>query len=237
VCLIDAIKSGTTTLIDHHASPNAIGGSLDAIAAAVDQAVSARGTCAYEVTDRGGDEKMRAGIAEKRALYRARPAGSGRQAGGWEPILGCMPGLTLSEHTLQACREAIPDGSGFHVHVAEDASDEYDSLARSGMRVADRLARYGILKTQNDRGACRQLGCQGDRSAGAEWGLGHAPAALQHEQRGGVAPVESMLRQGIKVCVGNDGFTHDMWQEWKTAYFPAQGLAPRPQAHGRNGCD
>src|SRR5690349_16579495 len=26
VCLVDAIKHGTTTLIDHHASPNALGG-------------------------------------------------------------------------------------------------------------------------------------------------------------------------------------------------------------------
>jgi len=32
VCLVDAIKHGTTTLIDHHASPNAIEGSLDVIA-------------------------------------------------------------------------------------------------------------------------------------------------------------------------------------------------------------
>ena len=32
VCLVDAIKHGTTTLIDHHASPNAIEGSLDLIA-------------------------------------------------------------------------------------------------------------------------------------------------------------------------------------------------------------
>ena len=31
-CLVDAIKHGTTTLIDHHASPNAIDGSLDLIA-------------------------------------------------------------------------------------------------------------------------------------------------------------------------------------------------------------
>ena len=35
VCLVDAIKHGTTTLIDHHASPNAIDGSLDVIAEAV----------------------------------------------------------------------------------------------------------------------------------------------------------------------------------------------------------
>ena len=37
VCLVDAIKHGTTTLIDHHASPNAIDGSLDVIADAVDE--------------------------------------------------------------------------------------------------------------------------------------------------------------------------------------------------------
>ena len=35
VCLVDAIKHGTTTLIDHHASPSALEGSLDQIAEAV----------------------------------------------------------------------------------------------------------------------------------------------------------------------------------------------------------
>src|SRR5581483_11069482 len=38
VCLVDAIRHGTTTLIDHHASPNAIDGSLDVIAEAVAEA-------------------------------------------------------------------------------------------------------------------------------------------------------------------------------------------------------
>jgi cytosine/adenosine deaminase-related metal-dependent hydrolase len=35
VCLVDAIKQGTTTLIDHNASPNQITGSLDVISKAV----------------------------------------------------------------------------------------------------------------------------------------------------------------------------------------------------------
>jgi cytosine/adenosine deaminase-related metal-dependent hydrolase len=35
----------------------------------------------------------------------------------------------------------------------------------------------------------------------------------------GVAQIESMMRAGIKVCLGNDGFTQDMWTEWKTAYL------------------
>lgn len=66
LCLVDAVKHGTTTLFDHHASPNAIDGSLDVIAEAVEQA-GLRACLCYEVTDRDGPEKMKAGIAESDA--------------------------------------------------------------------------------------------------------------------------------------------------------------------------
>jgi cytosine/adenosine deaminase-related metal-dependent hydrolase len=48
---------------------------------------------------------------------------------------------------------------------------------------------------------------------------------LSHQPRSnmnngvGVAPIESMMRAGIKVCLGNDGFSNAMWEEWKTAYL------------------
>jgi len=48
VCLLDAIKHGTTTLIDHHASPNAIAGSLDIIAEAVNSA-GLRASLCYDI--------------------------------------------------------------------------------------------------------------------------------------------------------------------------------------------
>ncbi len=35
----------------------------------------------------------------------------------------------------------------------------------------------------------------------------------------GVAPVEFFLRAGVRVCLGNDGFTNAMWEEWKSAYM------------------
>jgi cytosine/adenosine deaminase-related metal-dependent hydrolase len=35
----------------------------------------------------------------------------------------------------------------------------------------------------------------------------------------GVAQVESLMRLGIPVCLGTDGFSHTMWEEWKTAYL------------------
>jgi cytosine/adenosine deaminase-related metal-dependent hydrolase len=58
VCLIDAIKHGTTTLIDHHASPNFIEGSLDVIADAVVES-GVRAVLCYEVTDRDGVAKRK----------------------------------------------------------------------------------------------------------------------------------------------------------------------------------
>ncbi len=33
------------------------------------------------------------------------------------------------------------------------------------------------------------------------------------------ADVESLLRAGVRVCLGTDGFSHTMWEEWKTAYL------------------
>jgi cytosine/adenosine deaminase-related metal-dependent hydrolase len=50
---IDAIKHGTTTLFDHHSSPNCIDGILDIIAEAIDMA-GIRSVLCFEVTDRDG---------------------------------------------------------------------------------------------------------------------------------------------------------------------------------------
>ena len=60
-------------------------------------------------------------------------------------MFGLHASLTLSEKTLEVCRNACPDGMGFHVHVAEHAIDEYDSLEKSGLRAIDRLNKHGML--------------------------------------------------------------------------------------------
>ena len=35
----------------------------------------------------------------------------------------------------------------------------------------------------------------------------------------GVAPIEEMLSKGVRVALGNDGFSNSMWDEWKAAYL------------------
>ncbi len=150
VSLVDAIKHGTTTLIDHHASPNFIDGSLDVIADAVDQA-GLRAVLCYEVTDRDGPEKAHAGIAENVRFLRdaqRHPLVAG--------TFGLHASLTLSEETLRACTNAAQGlNTGFHIHVAEHEADEEDSLNKFDERIVYHLNRLGILGSEDD---CRPCG-------------------------------------------------------------------------------
>ncbi|NJC98050.1 MAG: hydrolase [Anaerolineales bacterium] len=211
-CLVDAIKHGTTTLFDHHASPNAIDGSLDIIADEVDRS-GVRAVLCYEVTDRDGEAKTKAGIDENlRFLKRIK-----------KPLLagtfGLHASLTLSDSSLDLCRQAAPDDVGFHVHTAEHEADEYDSLNKSGLRVIDRLKKHNILgpKTITAHGVhfdAREMQILAETGT---W-LSHQPRSNMNNGVG-VAPIESMMRAGIRVCLGNDGFSNAMWEEWKAAYL------------------
>jgi putative selenium metabolism protein SsnA len=217
VSLVDAVKHGTTTLIDHHASPNAISGSLDEIARAVEK-TGLRAVLCYEVTDRDGEAKAKAGIEENRRfiehVQRNHPLGGKLGA-----MFGLHASLTLSEATLAACREAAPDGSGFHIHVAESKVDEYDSLAKSGLRVVDRLEKAGILGNKSIAVHAVHIDTREiELLAETETWVTHQPRSNMNNAVG-ISAVESMMRAGVKVGLGNDGFSNAMWEEWKTAYF------------------
>ncbi len=233
VCLLDAIRHGTTTLIDHHASPHAIDGSLDVIAEAVQEA-GLRACLCYEVTDRDGPEKMAAGIRENvRFIKKVRDQGSGisdqdSTASSLVPdhsslitgTFGLHASLTLSEETLARCVEAAaPLGAGFHIHVAEDKADQRDSLRRSGLRVVERLQRAGILGP-------RSIAAHGVHIDAYEKDILRETGTLVvHNPRSnmnngvGVADVEGLLRRGVTVGLGNDGFSNNMFSEMKAAYL------------------
>lgn len=217
VMLVDAVKHGTTTLIDHHASPNAIEGSLDWIGEAVELS-GLRAVLCYEVTDRDGEARAKAGIAENVRFIksvRSQAWGSGRVAA----TFGLHASLTLSDETLQACREAAPQGVGFHIHAAEHEADEYDSLAKSGTRVIDRLAKHGILGPQTIVAHAIHIDSR-EANLLAESGtwVTHQPRSNMNNGVG-AADVEGLMRSGVRVCLGTDGFAHRMWEEWKTAYL------------------
>src|ERR1019366_5130089 len=69
IALLGSIRHGTTTLIDHHASPQAVRGSLPAIEKAVKQ-TGLRACLCYELSDRDGARISKEGLEENVAFIR-----------------------------------------------------------------------------------------------------------------------------------------------------------------------
>ncbi len=224
VCLIDAIRHGTTTLIDHHASPNAIEGSLDVLAEAVRES-GLRACLCYEVTDRDGPERARAGIRENLRFARANR----------HPMLaasfGLHASLTLGERTLAEAVSAAGElGLGFHIHVAEDVADQEDALRRFGKRVVHRLHDAGVLGPKTL--ACHCVHVDDEEIALlAETGtwVTHQPRSNMNNAVG-VAPVEKMRRAGVRLALGNDGFSNEMFSEMKAMYLVHKLASRDPRA-------
>lgn len=232
VCLVDAIRNGTTTLIDHHASPNAIDGSLDAVAAAVDES-GLRACLCYEVTDRNGRDGARAGIRENVRFLQAAAARHVRGDARIAATFGLHASFTVSDETLERCLAEL-DGrdAGFHVHVGEDISDEDDSLQKYGLRVADRLGARGVLGPRSIAAHCVHV------DPGEMEVFKRTHTKVSHQPRSnmnnavGVADVPGMLRYGLTVGLGNDGFSNNMYSEMKTAYLLHKSHRRDPRVMG-----
>ncbi|MEG3067723.1 MAG: putative aminohydrolase SsnA [Syntrophaceticus schinkii] len=211
--MIDCIKNGTTTIVDHHAGAYSIKGSLDTIAKAA-QEVGLRTCLAYEVSDRDGAQIMQDGIEENIAAIKKYRGKEGLLSA----TFGLHASLTLSDATLAACREAEKEvGSGFHIHVAEGLKDVEDSLARSGKRVVERLADNGILGPNTIAVHCVHV-TEKEISILKETGamVVHNPESNMGNAVG-CSPVGDLMAAGVTVGLGTDGYTSDMFESLKVA--------------------
>jgi cytosine/adenosine deaminase-related metal-dependent hydrolase len=133
---------------------------------------------------------------------------------------GLHASFTLSTATLERCAAGGAElGVGFHIHVAEDISDERDSISRHGLRVVDRLEAENILGQRSIAAHCVHV------RSGEMRRLSETHTNSVHNPRSnmnnavGRAPVEEMVRAGVNVGLGNDGFSMNMMQEMKAAYL------------------
>lgn len=216
VCLVDAIKHGTTTLIDHHASPNFIDGSLDVIAQAVKQA-GLRASLCYEVTDRDGKDRAWAGMRENERFAQAAARSADDHI---SALFGLHASMTLSEETLQSCAGLAVDlGIGCHIHVAEGGADVRDSLDRYGCRVVERLHKAGILGKKALAAHCVHINEQEKEILSqTNTNVVHNPRSNMNNAVG-VADVPGMLERGVVLGLGNDGFSNNMFVEMNVAYL------------------
>ncbi len=210
--LIDCIRNGTTTIIDHHASPSMRDGSLDIIEGAVRQA-GLRASLCYEVSDRnvkGG------GIAENERFIKKIGRGDGQIAA----MMGLHASFTVSDETVEACVGiARQHGVGCHIHVAEDAADRADSLGRYGVPTVNRLHSLGVTGEKSIFVHCVHVDeAEMDLLAATGTIVVHNPESNMNNAVG-VTPLLTMLKKGVLVGLGTDGMNSDMLAQMRCAYL------------------
>lgn len=212
---LEAARCGTTTIIDHHASPNCIHGSLDRIEAGLAQ-IGLRGILCYETTDRHGPAGREAGLAEnQRYIEKNFNSRNGRFAG----MVGGHALFTLDDQTLNAMRELAEGFNiGIHIHVAEDPHDENVCQEQHQQFLADRLAGQGLMLPESIYAHGTHLDAETrGRLADAGLAIAHCPRSNMNNGVG-YAPVRDYNGPTI---LGTDGIGNDMLAEARTAFLKA----------------
>lgn len=210
---IDSIKNGVTTVFDHHASYGAITGSLFAIEDAARE-LGVRTCLCYEVSDRDGEEKMKAGVYENEAFIRHALADDSDMIAG---MFGLHAQFTLSDKTLELCAQHKPDGVGYHIHVAEGIEDLHDCLRKYGKRIVNRLMDMNILGPKTLTAHCIYVNPQEmELLKATDTMVVHNPESNMGNACG-CPPTMEIFRKGILTGLGTDGYTHDMLESMKVA--------------------
>ena len=204
---IEAARSGTTMLIDHHSSPSYIRGSLGELQGALEE-VGLRSALCYEVTDRNGREGRDLGIEENVTFARERATALTRG------LVGAHASFTLGDESLESLARAVSDtGSSLHIHVAEDRADVDDCRSRYGCTVVERLDRHGLLASRALLAHCVHLSPEEVQVVHAKgcW-IAHNPRSNMNNAVG-YAPTAALRRAAL----GTDGMDGDMLAEARAA--------------------
>jgi len=208
---ITAVRSGVTAVIDHHASPNAVEGSLDKIEDAL-RAVGLRGLLCYEVSDRDGKEIRDRGLDENvRYIRKCRQAKASDPDYLYDGMMGLHASFTLDDDTLErAASLAAELNRGHHIHVLEGTLDEEETRRKYGLGVAPRLAGYGIFGEKSIAAHGIYLDEQGmEMVADTDTIVAHNPQSNMNNAVGR-ADIFALLRKGVTVGIGTDGMTPDV---------------------------
>ncbi len=212
----ESLALGTTTVFDHHESPNLIEGSLDLLADACAD-VGLEAVLCYGVTERNfGHDEARRGLREGLRFLDAntRPLVRG--------VLGIHASFTVSDETLREVGAAArAAGVPVHVHLAEDQADVTDARARGYAGPLERLLALDALTPGSILAHGVHLSPEQVRRAhDAGCWLVNNPRSNANNR---VGCAQSLAASG-RVALGTDG-------------FPADMLAERDAAVAHAGCD
>lgn len=224
---LEFLKTGTTTFADTYSGPNSIEGVLDRIANAVDE-VGIRGLVAFEATERHSKEEGERGVQEN-----ARFAGKMKREQGSRalPLFSLHASFTVTDELIRSTRDlATRYGVPITIHTSEGLGDLQHNIERYGKRTLERLRDVGLLGPDVVLAHCVHLNDDElDIVAKSGAKVAHNPMSNMLNAVG-TAPILKMLRKGISVGLGNDGYIFDGFENMRAAYLLHRVVSRDPNA-------
>ena len=215
---ITAVKNGVTAIIDHHASPNAVEGSLDRIEEALKR-LGLRAVLCYEVSDRDGPDVARRGLEENaRYIQKCRIAKRKNPDHLFDGMIGLHASFTLDNDTLQKAAELSWTAErGCHIHVLEDEVDRTVTREKYEHDVVVRLAEHGILGEKSIAAHGIHLSePETDLLATTDTIVVHNPQSNMNNAVGR-ADILKLIDRQILLGIGTDGMSADLKPDVRTA--------------------
>ena len=213
---LDFLKTGTTCFADTYSGPNSIHLSLDYIARAVRQ-VGIRGILAYEATERHSPEEGVKGVEENVRFIEKIGKGREKKVKG---MFSIHASFTVSDQLMKSVRQlADKYKAPVTIHASEGLGDLYHNIEKYGKRTVERLHDVGVLGPDMVLAHCVQLNDDEInivRKTGAK--VAHNPMSNMLNAVG-VAPILKMLKEGITVGLGNDGYIFDGFENIRTTFL------------------
>jgi len=208
----DMLRNGSTLFADTYSGPNSIEGSLQEIARGTKE-VGMRGIIAFEMTERNNPEEATRGFQEGAKFVQSCKKD--------DLVMGMISlhasftvGDELVQKTVERAKELdVP----ITVHTSEGLVDLYHNLETTGERTVERLDRLGVLGPKTVLAHCVHVNDHEiDLISKRRASVAHNPMSNMLNAVG-VAPVPAMLKKGINVGLGNDGWIYDPFENMRCA--------------------
>ena len=216
--IIDAVKHGVTTIIDHHASMNFVKGSLEVIERAF-QLAGIKGVLCFEASDRKSCAPLSEHIDENLSFISSHQNNPRLQG-----MLGLHANFTLGSKSMQNIASAVKS-AGFeapvHIHCGESEYD-FNFCREDGCSgPVDRLNKFGLLSNSAILAHCIHLS-EKDIDIIKEIN----PRVVSNPESNANNRVGKLNRDALnEYLIGTDGMSFDMIASLRSQYLLGAGLS------------
>ncbi|RLG82111.1 MAG: amidohydrolase [Thermoprotei archaeon] len=216
IASIDFARTGTTLFFDTYSGPNSIEGVLDYEEKAVNE-VGIRGILAFEATERHSWEEGVRGLRENERFIRKNNSDPNKLVKG---AISLHASFTVSDDLFIMAREMANKYKALlTLHVEEGLIDVYHNIERYGMRPIERMEKLGFLGPDVVMAHVVQA-IDDELEIIRKYDAKVAHNAMSNMLNAvGIAPIPKMLRMGITVGIGNDGYVFDVFENMRATYL------------------